>query len=102
MTDGSWPKIRRVDPLMTVTIRVGRNGTTSALRLGCVWIISSCNPHAHRIRGRRSELLSTLAITITTANEDTFTSTGCQSADLVTDLAHASSLFRENQSPQSS
>jgi hypothetical protein len=61
---------------------------------------SSCNPHAHRLRGRRSEPLSPLTITITTANEDTFTSTGCQSADLVTDIAlTASSLFRENQSP---
>jgi hypothetical protein len=66
----------------------------------CAWIISSCNPHARRIRGRRSEPLSTLTITTTTANEDTFTSTGCQSADLVTDIALTTfSLFRENQSP---
>ena len=29
MTDDSWPKIRRADLLMTVTIRVGRNGKYS-------------------------------------------------------------------------
>jgi hypothetical protein len=27
MTDDTWPKIRRADPLMTMTIRVGRDGT---------------------------------------------------------------------------
>ena len=27
MTDDTWPKIRAVDPLMTMTNRIGRNGT---------------------------------------------------------------------------
>jgi hypothetical protein len=31
MTDDNWPKIRRADPLMTMTIRVGRNGTVVLL-----------------------------------------------------------------------
>ena len=27
MTDDTWPKTRRADPLMTMTIRIGRIGT---------------------------------------------------------------------------
>jgi len=39
MTGDNWPKTRRADPLMTMTGRVGRNGTVFYRGWGprCVW-----------------------------------------------------------------
>ena len=113
----SSAKIRRVGTRLLILIlevnnsicRVPRDevkstrpcNSSAIVLLGHV-IDRMCSPTRMRVgsflRATLMLPLSTLTITITIANEDTFTSTGCQSTDLVTGIAlTTSSLFARTQ-----